>query len=190
MTNNPLRIAIIVGSTREGRFGEVIARWFASLASERKDMALDLIDLAELALPAILSAGQPPSVAEFTRRIDAADAFVVITPEYNHSYPASLKQAIDFAYREWNAKPVAFVSYGGISGGLRAVEHLRGIFAELQATTIRDGVSLHGGSRLFGPDGLPKDPSGCNLAANKMLEALAWWAHTLRDGRNARPLAA
>jgi hypothetical protein len=86
--------------------------------------------------------------------IDAADAFVVVTPEYNHSYPASLKHAIDMAHGEWNTKPVAFVSYGGISGGLRAVEALRLVFAELHATTIRDTVSFHGGA------GSPARPDG------------------------------
>ena len=189
MQSPTLRIAIIVGSTREGRFGHVVARWFTELACERDDMTIDVVDLAEFDLPAQLRGGDHPAGRAFARRVDEADAFVVITPEYNHSYPASLKQAIDHAYLEWNAKPVAFVSYGGVSGGLRAVEHLRGVFAELHAPTLRDVVSFHGGARLFGEDGQPKDPDGCNKAARKLLGSLAWWAHTLRDGRRARPYA-
>ena len=90
-----------------------------------------------------------------TPRLAAADAFVVVTPEYNHSYPAPVKTLIDWHFTEWQAKPVGFVSYGGMSGGLRAVEHLRGVFAELHAVTVRDTVSFHGAWDRFGPDAPP-----------------------------------
>jgi NAD(P)H-dependent FMN reductase len=115
---------------------------------------------------------------------------VVVTPEYNHGYPASLKQAIDLGGREWWAKPVAFVSYGGISGGLRAVEQLRQVFAELHAVTVRDTVSFHGAHGCFDDSGSPRDPSGRNAAAKTMLDQLAWWAYALRDARAVRPYAA
>ncbi len=113
----------------------------------------------------------------------AADAFVVVTPEYNHSFPAALKHAIDLADAEWRAKPVGFVSYGGMAGGLRAVEQLRLVFAELHAATVRDCVSFHGARERFGADGRPKDPAGCGAAAKKMLDRLAWWAEALRAAR-------
>ncbi|GAA1943929.1 hypothetical protein GCM10009837_82470 [Streptomyces durmitorensis] len=120
----------------------------------------------------------------------AADAFVVITPEYNHSFPADLKHAIDWHLDEWRAKPVGFVSYGGVAGGLRAVEQLRLVFAELHAPTMRDTVSFHGAWHRFGPDGQPHDAEGPAGAAKVMLDQLAWWAVTLRDGKAARAYTA
>src|SRR6478736_2217180 len=145
MPEQPLQVAIITGSTREGRFGHVPARWFAARAAQRDDMVIDDIDLAQIDLPFVLPRHPAAEVKAYTERIDRADAFVVVTPEYNHGYPASLKQAIDVARAEWHAKPVGFVSYGGLSGGLRAVEQLRQVFAELHTVTIRDTLSFHGG---------------------------------------------
>ncbi len=97
------------------------------------------IDPRALGLPDWSGRRDGEGVAAFRERIDRADAFVVVTPEYNHAYPAVLKFMIDCAYAEWQAKPVAFVSYGGISGGLRAVEQLRLVFAELHADAARHG---------------------------------------------------
>ena len=113
-----------------------------------------------------------------------ADAFVVLTPEYNHSYPAPLKQAIDLSQGQFARKPVAFVSYGGFSGGIRAVEHLRPVFAEVHAATIRESVSFHQAWERFDADGWPHDASVID-AAGVMLNDLAWWAATLRAGRLA-----
>lgn len=132
----------------------------------------------------------PPQVQEMVDRLAEADAFVIVTPEYNHGYPASLKLALDAARAEWMAKPVAFVSYGGISGGLRSVEQLRQVCAELHMTSIRDGVSFHMCHGLFDEAGRLKDPAGPDAAASTMLDRLLWWAHALRDARTARPYAA
>lgn len=186
----PLRVAIIIGSTREGRIGPTVARWVSAQARQHADMDVDVVDLAEFGLPAVFSGSPDPAVTAFRARIDRADAFVVVTPEYNHGYPASLKQAIDLAYHEWRAKPVAFVSYGGRAGGVRAVEQLRQVFAELHAATVRDTVSFHGGRAAFDDAGDPRDPTGCAIAAQTMLDQLAWWAHALRDARTVRPYAA
>lgn len=193
MSEAPVRVAVIVGSVREGRFGPVVADWLAGVAGEHGGFEVDVVDLAELRLPLAFPAfGSAPSasvvaeVAKVTPRLLAADAFVVVTPEYNHSYPASLKNAIDWHRAEWTAKPVAFVSYGGMSGGLRAVEHLRAVFAELHAVTIRDTVSFHGAHTRFGADGIPKDDSAA-IAAKVMLDQLGWWARSLADARTARP---
>ena len=112
-----------------------------------------------------------------------------MTPEYNHSYPAPLKQAIDLSRGEFARKPVAFVSYGGLSGGLRAVEHLRPVFAEVRAATIREAVSFHGAWERFDADGRPHD-AAANTAAEVMLDDLAWWATTLRAGRRVAVAAA
>jgi NAD(P)H-dependent FMN reductase len=192
----PLRLAVVVGSTRPGRQGRVIADWFVARAARRPDLDVDLIDLLAVDLPAHLPDGPDPRVVAYTRRIDAADAFVVVTPEYNHGYPAPLKQAIDLAHHEWFAKPVGFVGYGGMAGGMRAVEQLRQVFAELHAVTVRDTVGFHG-LRGFdaelGPldvGGWPVDPEGAAGAAATMLEQLVWWADALRAARAARPYAA
>ncbi len=186
----PLRLAIIIGSTREGRFGPVVARWFAAQAHQRADMVVDVIDLADADLPVAYPSSSSPAVDAYVERIAGADAFVVVTPEYNHGYPAALKQAIDLPHRQWQAKPVGFVSYGGMSGGLRAVEQLRQVFAELHAVTVRDTVSFHMAHGLFDASGEPREPAGCNAAAKTMLDQLAWWAVALRTARVARPYAA
>jgi NAD(P)H-dependent FMN reductase len=186
----PITLAIIVGSTREGRFGPKVANWFASIARDHGAFVVDTIDLVEANLPVVLSGPVPPELHTYRARLDRADAFVVVTPEYNHGYPAPLKQALDLAHAEWQAKPVAFVSYGGVSGGLRAVEQLRQVFAELHATTIRDGVSLHSPWSQFAVGGDGGAPAGAEEAAKIVLDRLAWWAQALRAARQANPYAA
>jgi NAD(P)H-dependent FMN reductase len=183
--DDPLRLALIVGSTREGRFGDTIARWFATVARQRGDVALDVIDLADFVLPAVYPRQPDMAAKAFIERIGRADAFVVVTPEYNHGYPASVKQAIDLPHAEWQRKPVGFVSYGGLAGGVRAVEQLRQVFAELHAVTVRDTVSFHNVWALFDGSGQPVDPDGCTAAAGTMLDQLAWWGSALRTARNA-----
>ncbi|MEV8630695.1 NAD(P)H-dependent oxidoreductase [Streptosporangium sp. NPDC051023] len=196
MPERPFQLAVIVGSVRQGRLGPTVANWFAGQARLRDDIRVDVVDLADVPLPTALPAfGEVPVpetarvLAALTPRLDAADAFAVVTPEYNHSFPASLKNAIDWHFTQWQAKPVGFVSYGGLAGGLRAVEQLRAVFAELHAVTVRDTVSFHKAWERFGPDGLPKDPEGCNSAAKVMLDQLAWWSHALREARARRPYA-
>jgi len=192
-----LRLAVIVGSVRQGRFGPTVANWFAGQAAGRTDMSVDVVDLAGAGLPLEMPAfGSAPSpeaaraLAELTPRLTAAEAFVVVTPEYNHSFPAALKNAVDWHNSEWYAKPVGFVSYGGVSGGLRAVEQLRVVFAELHAVTVRDTVSFHGAWSQFDDQGQPVSPDGCNGAAKTMLDQLAWWAWALREAKAVRPYAA
>jgi NAD(P)H-dependent FMN reductase len=183
-----------VSSTRDGRFGPVVASWFIELARRREDLAVSVVDLAETPLPARMSGRPTPEdvalLAEVTPKLAEADAFVVVTPEYNHSYPAALKNAIDWHFTQWQAKPVGFVSYGGVSGGLRAVEHLRQVFAELHAVTVRDTVSFHNAHGLFDGDGAPKEPEGCGRAAQVLLDQLTWWARALRDANAKNPYAA
>ena len=183
-------LAIIIGSTREGRFGLQVASWFQHLARDHGAFSVDVIDLADADLPVILTRDSTPALDAYRHRLDRADAFVVITPEYNHGYPAPLKQAIDLAHREWQAKPVAFVSYGGLAGGLRAVEQLRPVFAELHATTIRDVVSLHNPWSLFDEDPRMDETTVLKAAAKTMLDRLAWWTAALSSARHASPYAA
>lgn len=185
----PIRLAVIIGSVRTGRFGPTVARWFAGTMTGNPEIEVDLIDLADVNLSPALD-GNPDAphspAAALRTRLAAADAFVVITPEYNHSYPAGLKTAIDSFHREWQAKPVGFVSYGGVSGGLRAVEHLRPVFVELHATPVRDSVSFANFWTVFDDDGRVTDdgPAG---AAKVLADQLVWWGRALRDARARHP---
>lgn len=184
---DPLALAVIVASTREGRLGGTVGGWFVDHAKQRSDVVVDVIDLADTPLPTTLPSPAPPEVAAYTKRLDAADAFVVVTPEYNHSFPGPLKIAIDSAHREWAAKPVAMVSYGGVYGGLRAVEQLRLVFADLHAVTIRNTVSFALAHRQFDAEGRPRDPEAVARSATALLDQLTWWGRALRDARVAHP---
>jgi NAD(P)H-dependent FMN reductase len=192
-----LHVAVLLGSTREGRFGPAVATWIRGHLDGRQDMTTDVIDLVETPLPTVFPVlGQPPASEEavallsaVSPRLAAADAFVIVTPEYNHSFPAPLKNAIDWHNREWNAKPVGFVAYGGFSAGLRAVEQLRLVFAELHAVTMRDAVGLQAPWAQIRPDGTTENPGG-DAAAKAMLDQLAWWGRALRTARAARPYGA
>jgi NAD(P)H-dependent FMN reductase len=134
------QLAVIIASVRKDRVGPMVARWFLSRVQANTFPAVDVIDLADLDLPDDLGGGGDTEI--FAKRIERADAIVVVTPEYNRGYPGALKTAIDSVLPEWRAKPIGFVSYGGISGGLRAVEQLRMIFAELHVVTVQASVSL------------------------------------------------
>jgi len=111
---------------------------------------------------------------------------VVVTPEYNHGYPASLKHAMDSVYHEWKGKPVAFVSYGGIGGGIRAIEQLRQVFAELHTVTVRNTVSIPMARLAFDEHGAPREPVPLEAAAAALLTELEWWAEALRRARATR----
>ncbi|MGC0417492.1 NADPH-dependent FMN reductase [Embleya sp. AB8] len=189
-TATSYRLAVIVGSTREGRFAPVVSNWFAAKAEEHGDFEVDVIDLAHDRLPDVWAPrGSEPAavVGAVGARLAAADAFVVITPEYNHSFPAGLKNMIDLFRGEWQGKPVGFVSYGGISGGLRAVEQLRLVFAEQHMVTTRDGLAFPMAWERFDTDGRPTDVAGTDAAAAVMLDQLAWWTEATRSMRSRRP---
>ncbi|MFE4261681.1 NADPH-dependent FMN reductase [Streptomyces sp. NPDC056883] len=193
-TDAPLRVAVILGSVREGRQGPAVADWFLGAAGAVGGLDLDLIDLADVDLPLAMPGwGGSPSpqaaaaLAEVSPRLAAADAFVIVTPEYNHSFPAVLKNLIDWHREEWQAKPAGFVSYGGLGGGLRAVEQLRLVFAELHSVTVRDSVSLHGPWSGLGTDGVPRDTAVAEGALKGMLGQLTWWGRALRAARASHP---
>jgi NAD(P)H-dependent FMN reductase len=186
----PLRVAVIIGSTREGRAGEAVAAWFAAQAGLRDNLELSTLDLVDFDFPARYPDEATPSMTRFVARIGAADAYVVVTPEYNRSFPASLKQAIDYAYDEWRAKPVGFVSYGCRSDGVYAVEQLRTVFTELHAVTVRDAVGFNLLDGSFADGGPPTDVDGATRAAATMLDQLGWWGYALRDARREHPYVA
>ena len=185
--NRPIDVALVYGSARQGRFCEVVARWAAEQIASREQFTLDHIDPAAAELTAAQT--DAAALAALKRRIGRAEAFVVVTPEYNHGYPAALKLLIDAVYDEWQAKPVAFISYGGASGGIRAIEQLRLVFAELHAVTLRDAVSFANAWAQFDASGALKDPVGANAAMGIMLARLGWWASALREARDARAYA-
>ncbi|MEU9557337.1 NADPH-dependent FMN reductase [Streptomyces fumanus] len=188
----PLSVALIVGSNRHGRFGPVVADWLLEHLRAHPGLDPEVVDVAAPELPTTMAptAEARAALAEVTPKLAAADAFVVLTPEYNHSFPAGLKNLIDWHYHEWRAKPVALVSYGGLSGGLRATEHLRQVFAELHAVTVRDTVSFHNAGGSFDDGGRLKDPSAPDAAAKTMLDQLVWWGRALREAKERRPYAA
>ncbi|MEU2899242.1 NADPH-dependent FMN reductase [Streptomyces sp. NPDC001273] len=194
MDNNKHRLVVIVGSVREGRFGPVVGSWVAEQAREHGGFDVEIVDLADTDIPVSLPADprkhadpdyRPAGMAPLTRALERADAFIVVTPEYNHSYPASLKAAIDWHFTQWAAKPVAFVSYGGAAGGRHAVLHLENVLTELHAVTIRDGLAFPM-YYLNWQDGRPLDPEAPGYAKT-LLEQLSWWTGALRSAREAAP---
>ncbi|MEU8380491.1 NAD(P)H-dependent oxidoreductase [Streptosporangium sp. NPDC048865] len=146
-----LRVGIILGSTRPGRNGEAVARWVHDLAVERGDAEYELVDLKDYGL-GNLDEPEHPATGDYrhehTRRwsakISSLDAFVIVTPEYNNSYPGALKNALDFLYTEWNDKAAGFVGYG-VDGAPRAISHLRHVLALLSVATVSNqvGLSIH-----------------------------------------------
>lgn len=180
-----LTYAVIVGSVRKERLSRTIAEAMLPLLPDGG--AVDLIDLAECPMPddGLLEPGGGSTRSPIADRIAAADAFVVVTPEYNRSFPAALKQAIDWHYTEWMFKPATVVSYG-VRGGVIAGEQLRGVLAELSVVTTRRAVGLAAPWQQLGETGYAPDP-GTTDAARAAFTELAWWATTLRTARQERP---
>ena len=178
---SPLRIALLIASTRQGRYAPTIVGFVSPLIAGRDDVELDVVDLLEADLPAHFTREPPAATVAAIDQIARADGVVVVVPEYNHSFPASLKQFIDLSGPAWARKAVSFVAYGGLSGGLRAVEHLRGVIAEVRAATIRETVSFHGFP--FNETGMLDDPAAATAAVTTMMDDLVWWADALRAAR-------
>jgi NAD(P)H-dependent FMN reductase len=196
--NENTKLVIVVGSVREGRFGPVVAAWVAEQAATYGGFDVEVVDLADFEIPLSLpsdspkyagdSYPRPAGMAALTARLDAADAFVLVTPEYNHSYPASLKAAIDWHFTQWTAKPVAFVSYGGAAGGRHAVLHLENVLTELHAVTIRDGLAFP--NYFVNWDaGRPVTDDAAGYAM-VLFGQLTWWAVALRAARAETPYPA
>lgn len=146
----PIKVHIIIGSTRDGRFSEKPARYLYDELGKREDARPDLVDLRDWALPFFDQAETPSyktkpyphEIAErWSAKVGEADAFVIVTPEYNHGYPAVLKNALDWVFKEWNHKPVGFVSYGSAAGA-RSVEQLRQVVIELSMVPLRPAIHI------------------------------------------------
>lgn len=182
----PLRVALVIGSVREGRLGSSVARWAATHADRRADLEIDVVDLRDLDLPAHLPDDPTPGQQEWAERVGRADAFLIVTPEYNRGIPASLKHAIDAVREEWYAKPAAVVAYGGQARGLRAAEQLRLVLGELHVNVLRDVVCLGIADGALDESGWVRGP-GAVRALETALDRLAWWGAALRTARADRP---
>jgi NAD(P)H-dependent FMN reductase len=170
---------VILGSTRQGRFGDRVSEWFMSIAADRPDATVELVDLRDWPLPFFDQPVPPmmgdygdPLQQEWAAKVAEADGFVLVTPEYNHGYPAVLKNALDHLYAEWVGKSVGFVGYGGPGGGIRAVEQLRQVVIELGMIPTRAQVAIPGVYRAF-QDGAPNDPVLERTASGVLDEVLA-----------------
>ena len=187
-TPDSIRIQIILGTTREGRFGDRVASWFYGIAAKREDLIAELIDLRDWPLPFFNEPTSPstghyaPEAQSWAAKVAEGDGYVFITPEYTFGYPAVLKNALDHIYHEWNNKPVAFVGYGGTAGGSRAVQQLRQVVVELQMAPIRASVVMPFARRLFDESGAIKDEF-YNTRAEALIEQLLWWARALKAAR-------
>ncbi len=202
MTTKP-RIAVIVGSTRATRFADKPADWIFQLARKRSEWEVELLDVRDFDLPFfnerssnLWTPSQDPHALAWQKKLAGFDGFIFVTAEYNRSVPASLKNALDQAYKEWVHKPAAVVAYGS-TGGARAAEHLRSIAIELQMVPVRSGV------HIMGADLLKVHPMGENgpisaiedhilPSAKAMLDDLDWWTRATiaaRDGSADRAAA-
>jgi NAD(P)H-dependent FMN reductase len=193
---NRLKIHVILGSTREGRYSEKPGRWLCDYMSKDARFAVELVDLRDWPLPFFDRATIPAAVQDgdygdplanrWAQKIAAADGFVLVTPEYNHGYSAVLKNALDWLYAEWHRKPVAFLGYGSVAG-VRAVEQLRQVVVQLQMAPIGAAIELPYAvySATAEEKGMPEPAAFARLErhALALCDDLAWWASVLRAGR-------
>ncbi len=186
-----LKIGVILGSTRDTRIGGKAAEWLMALAGQRTDLAFELIDLRDYALPFFNERAsnmhaptQDPEGLRWQKKIAEFDGYVIIAAEYNHGPTASLKNALDYAYVEWLRKPVSFVGYGSV-GAARAIEQLRLIAVELQMAPIRSAVHIQGGDFLPIMMGQKtfNDLAHLPPLVTAMLDDLSWWANALKAAR-------
>ena len=191
------KIGIIIGSTRDTRFGEKPAKWMLDLASRREEIETELIDLRDYDLPMFNEAAsnawqesQDPRVLKWQQKIGEMDGFIFVTAEYNRSIPGALKNALDQAYVEWNYKPAAILGYGAV-GGARAVEHLRSITVELYMVPVRSTVHISG-TEFFtvwhggGDQPITAIEGTIGQGAQELLDQLIWWAELTKAGRAAK----
>lgn len=186
-------IKVIVGSTRNGRFGIQPATWIMELSKEYPDATFELVDLAEVNLPMFDDATPPSMVTDnnydkestrlWAKTIGEADGFVFVTAEYNYGVPAALKNALDTVSNEWNFKPVAYVSYGTAAGGSRAVEHLRGSAGWLRQYDIREQVILSNYWAQLDDKGQFTPNEHQVHGAQAMLKSLIFWANAMKPAR-------
>lgn len=186
-----IEVKIIIASTRPGRKGPAIASWVYDAAKKHEAFNVELVDLAVINLPFLDEPNHPrikqytqPHTKAWSRLIDAADAVVIVTAEYNYSFPAPLKNALDYLYNEWNYKPVAFVSYGGISAGTRAVQMLKQVVTTLKMMPLVESVNIPFFAKYFNGEGKFVPDDSMEKAADEMFVQLHRLAENFRMLRN------
>ncbi len=184
-----IKIQVILGSTRPNRKSEMVGKWVLGEISKNPEIEAELVDLRDFPLPFYNEVAGPQGLQgnfsveiakKWGEKIKEADGYIIITPEYNHGYPAVLKNALDYAYFEWNNKPVAFVAYGGVVGGSRSVEQLRLVTIELQMAPIREAVYIPNIWSGF-------DKEVYNKKLDLLFSQLLWWARIFKTGRAKNP---
>lgn len=186
-------IAVIISSTRKVRMGHKPAQWIFEIAQKRSDLTVELLDLRDYPLPFFDEVAsnawaptQDPIGVKWQKKLAEFDGYIIVTPEYNHSFPAVLKNALDYAYTEWKRKAVAFVGYGSL-GAARAIEHLRGVTAELQMVGVEQSVHLQGGDffDVWQKGKEMKDVGHLENSSKDLFDNLVWWASATKVARNS-----
>ena len=188
-----LNIKVILASIRDDRFGDKPAMWITGLAKKIDGISVELLDLKDYQLPMFAEKTSPKyvegsygnsSVDAWANKITEGDGFIVVTPEYNHGYPSSLKNNIDYLYKEWAKKTVCFVGYGS-TGGARVIQQLREVAIELQMVPIRDSVHIFNPWNLVDEKGdlKPGVLESSEKSAELMLDQLVWWTKALKTAR-------
>jgi NAD(P)H-dependent FMN reductase len=189
-----LNVKVIVGSTRPGRFSEKVLPWLTENLSQHKDMQIEVLDLRDYNLPLFDLAFSPSfmqgsdygneAINTWSQKIKEADAYIVITPEYNHAPSAVVKNAFDLVSKEWNNKPISFIAYGSV-GGARAVEQLRMVAIELHMASVRTSVHIPMHWLMLDEAGNVKPGSldASTQQLSDMLGQLQWWGDALKSAR-------
>jgi NAD(P)H-dependent FMN reductase len=185
-------LKIIIASTRPGRKGLPVANWFYDIAVKHAEFNTEVLDLARINLPFFDEPNHPrfkkyehQHTKDWSAMIEPADAVVIVTCEYNYGYPATIKNALDFLYQEWNYKPVGFVSYGGIAGGNRCVEKLKNVANALKMVAMTDNVHIPFIAKQVDEQDKFISNEKVEKSANDMLKELQKWAMVLKGMRNA-----
>jgi NAD(P)H-dependent FMN reductase len=191
------RLQMIIASTRPGRLGSAVADWFETVARAEGSFDVEVIDLAAVNLPFLDEPHHPSEqryvhqhTREWSATIAAGDAYALVMPEYNHGMTAPLKNALDFLYKEWEYKPVGFVSYGGISGGTRAVQMVKQVVTTFRMFPVAEAVNIPYIATRFDEQGRFNPPDGLDAAAIKMLAVMARLTTSLAPMRAADPALA
>jgi NAD(P)H-dependent FMN reductase len=184
------KLKIIIGSTRPSRKGPLVANWFTEIAKQHSEFDVEVLDLKEINLPLFDEPEHPRMqkyVGEHTKRwsklINEADAYIIVTPEYNFGYPATLKNALDYLATEWQDKPMGFVSYGGISAGTRAVQELKSPVTTLGMMPLPEAVNIPLFTQFINEDGVFVGNEPLVKSAHSMLKKLKYWTEALKEMR-------
>jgi NAD(P)H-dependent FMN reductase len=184
------KLYVIIASTRPGRKGPSMANWIFDLAKKEGSFEVELVDLKEINLPFMDEPHHPrlqkyehEHTKAWSKQIEAADAFIFVTPEYNYSYPATLKNAIDFLHSEWAYKPIAFVSYGGVSAGTRSVQAMKQVVAGLKMMPIPESINIPAFTKHIDEHGIFKAEESMDAAAWAMIKELMKWMEAMKPMR-------